>query len=274
MELGKQGLSRRSALGLFGAMTASAVVANTAAAGAAHAATDAPGAPGDVSVTIGGQPAAVGSYAFPDQVPSLVLDNGLATFTFGRDDAVGGVVTGWTDTSITATSVLVDGTELAHNLNGVDPRDPDRQHSFYIDASGGKTRLVCTEVRVLRTSRDLVEVAFLDTTSTPLQHEHHLIMRRGKRGLYGYDILTAAVATSINEVRMNARWDRAILDNAYNWERGSGKQPTYAYLATQEKVQDETWRVDGINNPDLPSPEDNSGNLPAGYVYTKYNWSL
>lgn len=273
MELGKQGLSRRSALGLFGAVTAGAVVANAGAAVAAHAA-ETPSAPGDVSVTIGGRPAAVGSYAFPDQVPSLVLDNSLVTFTFGRDDAAGGVVTGWTDTSITATSVVVDGTELAHNLNGVDPRDPDRQHSFYIDASGGKTRLVCTEVRVLRASRDLVEVAFLDTTSTPLQHEHHLIMRRGKRGLYGYDILTAAVATSINEVRMNARWDRAILDNAYNWERGSGKQPTYAYLATQEKVQDETWRVDGINNPNLPSPEDNSGNLPAGYVYTKYNWSL
>ncbi|MGN6127213.1 MAG: polysaccharide lyase family protein [Humibacter sp.] len=272
--MGKQGLSRRSALGLFGAVTAGAVTANTAAASAAHAASATPAAPGDVSVTIGGHPAAVGNYAFPDQVPSLVLDNGLVTFTFGRDDAAGGVVTGWTDTSITATSIVVDGTELAHNLNGVDPRDPDRQHSFYIDAGGGKTRLVCSQVRVLRASRDLVEVAFLDTTSTPLQHEHHLIMRRGKRGLYGYDILTASVATSINEVRMNARWDRAILDNAYNWERGSGKQPTYAYLATQQSIQDETWRVDGINNPNLPSPEDNSGNLPAGYVYSKYNWSL
>ncbi|NNC10439.1 hypothetical protein HII28_00870 [Planctomonas sp. JC2975] len=274
MELGKQGLSRRSALGLFGAVTAGAIAASTAEASAAHATADLPPGHGDVSATIGGQPAAVGDYAFPDQVPSLVLDNGLVKFTFGRDDAVGGVVTGWTDTSITATSIVVDGTELAHNLNGVDPRDPDRQHSFYIDAGGGKTRLVCTQVRVLRVSRDLVEVAFLDTTSTPLQHEHHLIMRRGKRGLYGYDILTAAAATSINEVRMNARWDRAILDNAYNWERGGGKQPTYAYLATQQQVQDETWRVDGVNNPNLPSPDDNSGNLPAGYIYTKYNWSL
>ncbi|MHA7986387.1 polysaccharide lyase family protein [Rathayibacter sp. CAU 1779] len=274
MELGKQGLSRRSALGLFGAATAGAIAANTAAVSAAHAAGDPRPGHGDVTVTIAGRPAMVGDYVFPDQVPSLVLDNGLVTFTFGRDDAEGGVVTGWTDTSITATSVVVDGTELAHNLNGVDPRDPDRQHSFYIDAGGGKTRLVCTQVRVLRVSRDLVEVAFLDTTSTPLQHEHHLIMRRGKRGLYGYDILTASAATSINEVRMNARWDRSILDNAYNWERGGGKQPTYAYLATQEQVQDETWRVDGVNNPNLPSPDDNSGNLPAGYVYTKYNWSL
>jgi rhamnogalacturonan endolyase len=274
MELKKQGVSRRSALGLFGAVTDTAVTAGAAASPAAHAEAAAPRRPGDVSVTIGGRPAAIGDYSFPDEVPSLVLDNGLITFTFGRDDAAGGVVTGWTDTSITATSIVVDGTELAHNLNGVDPRDPDRQHSFYVDAGGGKTRLVCTQVRVLRASHDLVEVAFLDTTSTPLQHEHHLIMRRGKRGLYGYDILTAAVATTISEVRMNARWDRAVLNNAYNWERGSGKQPTYAYLALQERVGDETWRVDGVNRPDLPSPEDNSGNLPAGYVYTKYNWSL
>jgi hypothetical protein len=54
------------------------------------------------------------------------------------------VGTGWRDVSITATSIVVDGTELAHNLNGVDPRDPDREHSFYVDASGGKIRLVCS----------------------------------------------------------------------------------------------------------------------------------
>jgi rhamnogalacturonan endolyase len=274
MEQETHGLSRRTALGLFSAMTAGAAAAAVAPTTAARAATASPPGADGVTVTIGGKPAAVGSYAFPDQVPSLVLDNGLLTVTFGRDDAAGGIVTGWTDTSITATSVVVNGTELAHNLNGVDPRDPDRQHSFYIDAGGGKTRLVCTQVRVLRSSAELVEVAFLDTTSTPLQHEHHLIMRRGKRGLYGYDILTAATATAINEIRMNARWDRAILNHAYNWERGGGQQPTYAYLALQQQVGDETWRVDGVNNPNLPSPDDNSGNLPAGYVYSKYNWSL
>ena len=32
--------------------------------------------------------------------------------------------------------------------------------------------------------------------------------------------------------------------------------------------------VDGINNPNLPCPEDNAGGLPAGTVYTKYDWSL
>lgn len=268
-------VNRRSALGILGA-TAAAAAWGTAGPAAAATSAHGAGSTGGTAVTllIDGRPAQPGTYAFPDDVPSLVLDNGLIRYTFGRDDAAGGVVTGWPDVSITATSIVVDGTELAHNLNGVDPRDPDRHHSFYIDAGGGKTRLVCTRVTVLRVGPDLAEMAFIDDTGTPLQHEHHLIMRSGRRGLYGYDIMTAAVATSINEVRMNTRWDRAILDHCFNWERGKGRQPTYAYLATQQQVQDETWQVDGVNNPALPSPGSNSGNLPAGSVYTKYDWSL
>jgi rhamnogalacturonan endolyase len=230
----------------------------------------------DVQLQLNGSPAVVGSYVFPFAPGSsgLMFDNGLVRLSFNRDDAAGGIVTGWTTPSITATSIIANGTELAHNLNGVAPRDPDRAHSFYIDAGGGATRLVCTEVRVLRNTPDLAEVAFIDRTSTPLRHEHHLIMRRGKPGLYGYDILTAATATSISEVRMNVRWDRSIFDHAFNWERGGGQQPTYAYLATQTSMGDETWRIDGINNLSLPSPDSNAGNLPPGFVYTKYNWSL
>ncbi|MFG1811878.1 polysaccharide lyase family 4 protein [Streptomyces sp. NPDC049040] len=277
-------LTRRSTLGLIGAGaaatvlagegTASAEPAGQAAAAAAHNAGHGAGHGDRVTLLVNGKPAEVGSYAFPAEAEEVVLDNGLVRFTFGRDDAAGGVVTGWTDTSITATSVVVDGTELAHNLNGVDPRDPDRQHSFYVDAGGGKSRLVCGEVRVVRVTRDLVEVAFVDLTSAPLRHEHHLVMRTGKRGLYGYNILSATAATAINEIRMNTRWDRSLLDHCYNWERGKGQQPTYAYLATQKSVGDETWLVDGVNNPDLPSPESNAGGTKAGDVYTKYDWSL
>jgi rhamnogalacturonan endolyase len=279
MDSQKRTLSRRAALGVFGAAAAAKIagtsgIASAAAPAQASAPTGSPPGEFDVKLEINGAGAAVGSYSFPDQAGSLVFDNGLVKLTFGRDDAAGGIVTGWANTSITATSVIINGQELAHNLNGVDPRDPDRQHSFYIDASGGATRLVCTEVLVLRNTPDLAEVAFIDNTSTPLRHEHHLIMRKGKPGLYGYDILTAVAATPINEVRMNTRWDRGILDHVFNWERGSGQQPTYAYLATQAVVQDETWRIDGVNNPNLPSPASNSGNLPPGTVYTKYNWSL
>ena len=260
-------ITRRATLQGVGGIAAAAVLG----VGIDRAVAAPPAGPSP-QVLIGGQAATVRSYAFPSEVPDLVLDNSLVKITFARDDV--GVVTGWTDVSITATSVLVAGTELAHNLNGVEPRDPDRQHSFYVDASGGRTRLVCSRVDVLRISADLVEVAFVDTTGTPLRHEHHLIMRAGRRGIYGYDILTAVTDASINEVRMNTRWDRSILDHAYNWERGAGQQPTYAYLATQSLVQDETWRVDGANNPNLPSPDSNSGNLPPGEVYSKYEWSL
>jgi rhamnogalacturonan endolyase len=266
---GPAGITRRATLQAFGGVAAGVVLAGGTDSANAAPATRSGGAP---RVLIGGRPATVRSYDFPAEVPELVLDNGLVKITFARDDV--GVVTGWTDVSITATSVVVAGTELAHNLNGVEPRDPDRQHSFYVDASGGRTRLVCSRVDVLRIEPRLVEVAFVDTTSTPLRHEHHLVMRAGRRGVYGYNIMTATADTSINEVRMNTRWDRSIFDHAYNWERGPGQQPTYAYLFTQESVQDETWRVDGINNPDLPSPDSNSGNLPPGEVYSKYEWSL
>ncbi len=267
-------LSRRSALTLMGSTAVATWAASNGRGSAAVAKLADSGHDGAVQVLVNGVAAAVGTYAFPTDVDTLVLDNGLIRFTFGRDDAAGGIVTGWSDVSITVQSVVVNGVELAHNLNGVDPRDPDRQHSFYIDAGGGKSRLVCSQLRVVRCATNLVEVAFVDTTSTPLRHEHHLIMRTGKRGLYGYDILTAVAATSINEVRMNARWDRSIFDHSFNWERGGGQQPTYAYLATQQSVQDETWLVDGVNNPNLPSPTSNSGNLAPGTVYTKYNWSL
>lgn len=246
------------------------------AGGTADEGSERAGAGPPVRLLLDGARATPGVHAFPAEVGTVVLDNGLIRFTFSRDDAAGGIVTGWPDTSITASSVIVDGTELAHGLNGIAPRDPDRQHSFYVDAGGGRSRLVCSRVVVLRAGDDLAEVAFVDTTSSPLRHEHHLVMRRGRRGLYGYDILTnvAATPTSINEVRMNTRWDRRIFDHAFNWERGGGQQPTYAYLLTQQQVQDETWRVDGVNNPGLPSPDSNSGNLPPGTVYTKYNWSL
>ena len=127
---------------------------------------------------------------------------------------------------------------------------------------------------MLRLGPDLAEFAFRDNSSTPLQHSHHFVVRSGVSGLYGFDHLRAVAATSISEVRMNARFDRGVLDFAYSDERGIGQQPTYAYLNLMPKVQDETWTVNGSNAPALPFPDSNGGNLPAGYVYTKYNWAL
>jgi rhamnogalacturonan endolyase len=222
----------------------------------------------DVQLTLNGAPAAVGTYAFPFPAGSsgLVFDNGLVRFTFN----------GKTSTSQTmlVRSIVANGQQLA---------PLDGQNSFYVDASGGTPSLVCSQVRVLRNTPDLAEVAFVDTTTATLRPEHHLIMRRGKPGLYGYVIENANTAFSISELRVVTRWNRTLLDHAFNWERGSpdapgttvnGQQPTTAYLNTQIKIQDETWRIDGINNPSLPPPDSNSGNLLPGSVYTKYNWSL
>jgi rhamnogalacturonan endolyase len=269
MATGAGGISRRTAIGAVGATAATAAVTGSGAAWASTA--PAPQSPGPedsaaaVRLLLNGAEAAPGRYSFPGACDTVVLDNGLARFTFGRDD---------TGTTISGVSVIVDGVELAHNLHGSGAQDDGKASTFYVDASGGKTVLVCTVIEVVRAGPDLAEVVFIDDTSTPLQHEHHLVMRRGRRGVYGYDILTAVEDTSINEVRMNTRWDRAIFDHCFNWERGTGRQPTYQYLNTQLKLQDETWRVDGVNNPDLPAPDSNSGNLPPGYAYSKYDWSL
>jgi rhamnogalacturonan endolyase len=269
-------MSRRTAIGVVGGAAAAAAWMTGgeawADAGPVRTPPEQPSG-GPVRLLLNGAEAAVGGYSFPDAVDTVVLDNGLVRFTFGRDD-LNGVYSGTVGVSIAAVSVVVDGVELGHNLNGSKPQDDGRAPSFYVDDSGGKTRLICTEVRVLRVGPELVEVAFVDSTSTPLRHEHHLIMRGGRRGVYGYDILTATTATSINEVRMNSRWDRAIFDHSFNWERGKGQQPTYQYLNTQVELQDETWRIDGVNNPELPAPDSNSGNLPAGTAYSKYEWSL
>ncbi|GHJ41553.1 polysaccharide lyase family protein [Streptomyces sp. TS71-3] len=281
MDTETNAVSRRTALGAVGATAAGAAL--LAGGGSAFAApavsTTAAGEPaaettgGPVRLLLNGAPATTGSHGFPDEVDTVVLDNGLVRFTFGRDD-LNGVYSGYTGVSVAAVSVVVDGVELGHHLNGSKPVDDGRAPSFYVDDRGGKTRLMCTEVRVLRVGPDLVEVAFVDSTSTPLHHEHHLIMRRGRRGVYGFDVMTAAEATTISEVRLVSRWDRTVFDHSFNWERGSGQQPTYDYLNTQVKLQDETWRVDGVNNKDLAAPDSNSGNLPPGTAYSKYEWSL
>jgi len=222
----------------------------------------------DVQVLLNGVPASVGTYTFPFPPGStgLTLDNGLVKFRFNGKNS--------TSQTMLALSIMANGQELA---------PLDGQNSFYVDASGGTPSLACSQVKILRNSTDLVEVAFVDTTTASLRPEHHLIMRRGKPGLYGYVIETANTAFTISELRVVTRWNRTLLDHVFNWERGSpdapgtsvnGQQPTYAYLATQVNVQDETWRIDGVNNPSLPVPDSNSGNLNAGLTYTKYNWSL
>jgi rhamnogalacturonan endolyase len=98
------------------------------------------------------------------------------------------------DVSITAQSIVVNGVELAHNLSSVaratrtastrSTSTPAAEHAARVQRAAGAP-----------VTPDLVE-SLSWTRPAPLRHEHHLIMRRGKRGLYGYDILTAVANTT------------------------------------------------------------------------------
>ena len=230
---------------------------------------------GAVSVTVDGAPAVLGAFAFPAAHHRIVLDNGLFTATFDRDDLN---YTGWSGVSVSLVSLVVGGVELAHNLDGEAPRDPDRQHSFYIDAGGGTSRLVCSSVHVLRLDADLAELAFVDNSSTPLQHAHHIVVRAGVAGVYGFDHLTAVAATTISDVRMNARFDRGVLDHVWSDERGAlEQQPTSAYLALMQPAgapAQQAWICNGSNAPSLPVPGSNGGGLSAGSVYSDFSHAV
>ena len=236
------------------AFTAAAVASSSSSAAAA------------VTVTVDGAPAVLGAFAFPSAHRAIVLGNGLFTATFDRDDAA----SGWPGVSVSLTSLVVGGVELARSLDGA-AGDRDRRHSLYIDAGGGTSRLVCSSVRVLRLGADLAEIAFVDNSSTPLQHAHHVIVRAGVAGIYGFDVVTATEATTLSAVRLVARFDRSVLDHAFSDERGLGQQPTSAFLALMPPAgapAQQAWTVNGSNAPALPVPGSNGGGLPAGYVYS------
>jgi hypothetical protein len=78
-------------------------------------------AAGDVQLTLQGKPALTGDYK-PADVTDLTMRNGQLAITFGSDGS--------------ATSLIKNGQELVHNLNGIAPRDPDRHRTWYIDYSG------------------------------------------------------------------------------------------------------------------------------------------
>lgn len=137
-----------------------------------------------LTLTIGGAAATLRNYSFPSEAPSVVLGNGLVTFSFGPRG-----------NTIAATSVQMNGTEL--NSQG--------EESYYVDSAGGKQDLVCDTIQVVRLEPGLIEVAFVDSRSPLLRHSHHLIMLPGTAGIYGFDVMTAVQSTSISEVRCVAR---------------------------------------------------------------------
>jgi rhamnogalacturonan endolyase len=196
----------------------------------------------EVRMTLNGEPAKPGDYS-PNDVKDLVLDNGLLKITFGHDAR----------NDISATSVVKNGQELAHNLHGVEPRDTDAHRTFYHDYNASGGYMHARIVRIVKNTPALVHFALIDTGTPKL--EDHYVMLAGESGIHPYVIIRSPFG---GEMRTMYRFDMDILDYAYSGER-LGKQPKYGYLqsiSAKGNAGDETWR------------------LPDGSIYSKYDYCL
>jgi rhamnogalacturonan endolyase len=194
-----------------------------------------------VRMTLNGKPTAEGDHKSAD-VAELTLQNGIISITFGPDG--------------TATSVKKNGTELAHNLNGIVPRDPNRNKTWYIDWGGSKGTMVADNIRVIKNTPEMAHIAIVDSGATSdFYIEHHILLMRGESGVYGYVICKNIKHVRLGtEMRTMYRLDRDIFDWAYVSER-TGQQPRYADLVKLPNIQDETWQ------------------MPDGSIYQKYDYS-
>ena len=197
----------------------------------------------ETQLLLNGEPAKVDSYK-PEDVKSLVMTNGLLTLTFGKD----------ANGDISAISVVKNGQELVHNLHGIEPRDKDARRSFYLDSGAGNGHLVTDTVQVFKNTPELVHFAVIDHRALHL--EHHFVMLKGESGVHPYAIVKSDPGANSGETRTMYRFDRDILDYAWEAER-TGQQPKYAFLQSISdpgNMGDETWR------------------LPDGSVYQKYDY--
>ena len=196
----------------------------------------------EMSMTLNGQPAAIGDYS-PDEVTNLVLDNGLLKITFGQDYR----------NQISATSIIKNGTELAHNLHGTVPRDTDGGRTFYHDYNASTGYMHVRLVKIIANTPGFVHFALIDTNTPYL--EDHYVMLKGESGIHPYVIIKGQFG---GEMRTMYRFDMSILDWTWTPER-IGQQRSYEFLqaiSTIGNLGDETWR------------------LPDGSVYSKYDWCL
>ena len=196
---------------------------------------------GDVELLLNSKPVSPGDLK-PADVTDLTLRNGVVSITFGPDGS--------------ATSLIKNGQELAHNLNGIVPRDVDAHRTWYIDYNAGGGHLVADNIRVIQATSEMAHIAIIDSGVTSAFYlEHHILLRKGDSGLYGYVICRNPKNRRLGgETRTMYRLDRNIFDWAYVSER-TGHQPTYGELVQYPSVQDETWK------------------MPDGSIYQKYDYS-
>ena len=200
-------------------------------------------ATGDVELLLNTGPATPGDYK-PGDVTELTLRNGIVSITFGPDG------------SATSLILIRNGQELAHNLNGIIPRDVDAHRTWYIDYNAGAGHLVADNIRIISVSPEMAHIAIIDSGETSAFYlEHHILLMKGDSGFYGYVICRNPKNRRLGgEMRSMYRLDRNIFDWAYVSER-TGHQPTYSELVQYPSVQDETWK------------------LPDGGIYQKYDYS-
>ena len=198
-------------------------------------------AKGDVELILNGTPGAAGDYK-PADVKELTLRNGQISIAFGSDGS--------------ATSLIKNGQELVHNLNGIVPRDKDAHRTWYIDYNAGGGHLVADNIRIVSATPQMAHIAIIDSgTTSAFYLEHHILLAKGESGLYGYVVCKNPKNRRLGgEMRTMYRLDRGIFDWAYVSER-TGHQPLYADLVTYPTVQDETWK------------------MPDGSIYQKYDYS-
>lgn len=171
-------------------------------------------------------------------------------------------------------SLKYDGVELLNHLTG-EPRDPDKDHSFYLDyhMAGKTVNMQPSKLKVVKHTDDLVDLAYTDDTSA-LGLTYHFVVVGDEPVIYGYVEAWSNTDQPIvvNELRTVYRLDHDLFDIGYNAER-QGKQPTSAHMMTGEKLQDETYRMaDGslYTNSQIYSKYDYAGYLAENPLWGQY----
>ena len=224
-------------------------------------------ADGDASITINGQPAKPGDYK-PAAIEALVISSGNVKITFAKDPARatlanprggGGGAGRDPAKDFSATSIVVNGKEIGHNIHGVEPRDVNARRTFYLDSYTG-TDLLCDTVKVVQNTPEMAHIAICNPANATQHLEHHFVMLKGENGVHPYVIIRG---TQSGEMRTMYKFDMSILDYAWTNER-TAKQASYKDLqaiSPSGNAGDETWR----NRDGSPFPDGTT-------VYTKYNY--
>ncbi len=158
-------------------------------------------------------------------------------------------------------SISRNGVELVCNLP--ERSDTDGKSAFYVDyyAEGAFRACRAPKLKVIEANEKMAHIAYIDKKGY-LAIEFHIILMQGESGYYSYVIAenNTDMVFQLSEFRLVYRCGNRIFDHAYTGER-YGLQPTNKYLQSNEKLQDEAYR--------LPDGE----KYTNGDIYSKYDYT-